>query len=47
MLGIVKRLVERRRARKKRESEEALRYMVRLLIQSNSPTIIIEKGETK
>lgn len=44
MIKFIKRLLERRRARKRKEGEEAFRYMVRTLIESNSPTIIIEKG---
>lgn len=45
MIKFIKRLLERRRATKRKEGEEAFRYMVRALIESNSPTIIIEKGE--
>lgn len=47
MIKFIKRMLERRRARKRKEDEEAFRYMVRTLIESNSPTIIVEKGDKK
>ena len=44
MIGIIRRLLEKRRERKRKEKEEAFRYMVRTLIETNSPTVIIENG---
>lgn len=45
MMRLIRRWLERRRARKRKDDEEAFRYMVRTLIELNSPTIIVEKGE--
>ena len=44
MMRLIRRWLERRRARNEREGQESFRYMVRTLIESNSPTIIVEKG---
>ena len=44
MIQFIKRMLERRRARKQKEEEDSLRYMIRILIESNRPTIIVEKG---
>ena len=43
--NLTKKMFERRRARKRKEGEEAFRYMVRTLIELNSPVIIVENGE--